>query len=121
MKWLDIMRITRLPIVVASLCCLSSVILVLFGLSTVSFAASLAGTFYGSYRWVFRGVGLLLLGLSLLIYFRQKGICTIDEAKQKRTMIINTIILSLIIAVLGYLFFLYVVIEYLGMLLGIWG
>lgn len=120
MNWQDTLKITGLPVIVASLCCFSSVVLVLFGLSSVSFAASLAGTLYGIYRWIFRGVGLFLLLLSLIFYFRQKGICTLDEAKKKRTMIINTIILSVIVAVLGYLFFLYVVVEYLGMLFGIW-
>ena len=121
MNWQDTLKITGIPVVIASLCCFSSVVLVLFGLSSVSFAASLADTFYGSYRWVFRAVGFFLLALSLLFYFRQKGICTLDDAKRKRTMIMNTVILSLIIAVLGYLFFLYVVVEYLGTLLGIWG
>lgn len=120
MIWQDTLKITGIPVVIASLCCLSSVVLVLFGLSTVSFAASLASTLYGSYKWMFRGIGFLLLVLSLLFYFRQKGICTLDEAKRKKTMIINTVILSLIIAVLGYPFFLYVVVEYLGILLGIW-
>ncbi len=117
----DLVKITGLPVFIASLCCLSSVILVLFGLSTVSFAASLADTFYGSYRWLFRSVGLLLLGLSLVVYFRQKGICTLDEAKRRKKMIINTIIISLITALVGYLFFLYVVVEYLGIIFHIWG
>jgi len=119
--WKDILKITGLPVIAASLCCFSSVVIVFFGLGSVSFAASLANTLYGTYKWVFRGVGLLLLGVSLVLYFRQKGICTVDEARRKRTMIFNTILLSAIIAILGYFFFLYVVVEYLGILLGIWG
>jgi len=114
-------KISSVPVLVASLCCLSPLILVLFGLSTVSFASSLADTFYGEYKWLFRGAGLALLIVALVLYFRrQKGICTIDEAKKRRTEIINTTLLVLITGVLGYLFFLYVVVHYAGVWLKIW-
>lgn len=43
-------KIISVPVVIASLCCLSPVILVLFGLSTAAFAGSLANTLYGSYK-----------------------------------------------------------------------
>lgn len=38
----------------ASLCCLSSVVIVALGLGSVSFATSLADNLYGDYRWYFR-------------------------------------------------------------------
>ena len=117
----EILKLTWLPVFVASLCCLSPLILVLVGLSTVSFAASLADTFYGTYKWVFRFAGLLLLGISLWMYFRRKGICTIDEAKKRRSEIINTISLVFIVSVIGYVVFLYGVVEYAGIVVGIWG
>jgi len=120
MNWKDLLKITGLPVLFASLCCLAPIILVLFGLSTVAFAASLADVFYGTYKWVFRGVGLLLLIGSLIIYFRKKGICTIDEAQKQRKKIINTILIVLIVAVVGYVFWLYVIVEYIGVLLGLW-
>jgi len=113
-------RIIGVPVVAASLCCLSPVILVLLGLSTASFAGSLADTLYGSYKWVFRIVGLILLCLSLILYFRKKGVCTLDQAKRHRNEIINTVLIALIAAVGGYFFFLYVVVEYIGMWLHIW-
>jgi hypothetical protein len=76
-KFFTILKISSIPVFLASLCCLSPVILVLLGLSTVSFASSLADTFYGQYKWVFRVVGLLALLLSLAYYLRrQKGIFT---------------------------------------------
>lgn len=117
----DILKISGLPVVIASLCCLSPVILVLLGLSTASFASSLADTLYGDYKWVFRGIGLVALLGSLWFYLsRKKGICTIDEAVRRRNEIINYVALTLIVGVLGYLFFLYVVVHYVGVWLTLW-
>ena len=116
----DLLRIVGLPVVMASLCCLSPVILVLLGISTVTAAGSLADTLYGDYKWVFRGVGLLALALSLLLYFRRRGVCTLDQAKRRRNEILNTALLALIAGVAGYAFFLYVVVEYVGVWLGVW-
>ena len=120
MNWKDILRITGLPVVLASLCCLSSVVIVLFGLGSVAFGASLADTFYGTYKWVFRSIGLIALCLSLVMYFRSRGICTLDQAKRQRNKIINITLISLICAIAGYFFFLYVVVEYAGIWLHIW-
>lgn len=121
MKFKEIFKITGIPVVFASLCCLTPIILVLLGLSTITFAASLTNVLYGDYKWAFRTAGLLLLVLSLFIYFRSKGICTINEAKRQKNKIINIILISIIAAVIGYVFFLYVVLEIIGNLLGIWG
>ncbi|PIR52524.1 hypothetical protein COU76_06045 [Candidatus Peregrinibacteria bacterium CG10_big_fil_rev_8_21_14_0_10_49_10] len=120
MKARDIFRIIGAPVVFASLCCLSPVILVLLGISTVSFAGSLADTLYGDYKWIFRGVGLLLLIISLVLYFRKRGVCTLDQAKRSRNKIMNTVLMSLIVAIAGYFFFLYVVVHYIGVWLQIW-
>lgn len=120
MKLKEILRITWLPVVGASLCCLSPVILVLLGLSTVTFASSLADTFYGEYKWWFRASGLLLLLISLVLYYRKKGVCTLDQAKKRKNEIINTVVLTLIAGVLGYMFFLYVVVHYIGVWLDLW-
>lgn len=117
----EILKISSWPVVIASLCCLSPVILVLLGVSSVSFASSLADTFYGEYKWAFRGVGLLALLASLYYYLtRKKGICTIDEAKKRRNEIINYIALTVVVGVLGYVFFLYVVVHYIGVGLKLW-
>lgn len=117
----EVFKISSIPVVIASLCCLSPVILVLFGISTVSFASSLADTFYGEYKWYFRAAGLLALTGALFFYiYRKKGVCTIDEAVRRRNEILNLIALTLIIAVIGYIFFLYVVVHYLGVFLNLW-
>ena len=120
MKTKDVMKITGLPVLFASMCCLSPIILVLLGVSTVSFASSLADTFYGEYKWYFRGFGLLTLVASLWIYFRSKGICTLDQVKRNKNKVMNTVLISFIVATLAYVFWLYVVVHYWGVWLNLW-
>lgn len=116
----DLLRVTGIPVLFASLCCLAPLVLVLFGLSGVAFAASLSDTLYFGYAWAFRAIGLVLLTVSLVIYFRKKGVCSLDEAKRQRRKIINTVLIVLVIAIVVYLFFLYIVVGYFGGLLDIW-
>jgi hypothetical protein len=121
MKLKELLKVSSLPVVFASLCCLSPVILVSLGLSSAAFASSLADTLYGDYKWVFRGLGLVLLSISLWFYFRRsKNICTLDQAKRRKNEIINTVALTLIAAVGAYIFFLYVVVHYWGVWLKLW-
>ncbi len=121
MRIADILKITSMPVVFASLCCVSPLVLVMLGLSTVSFASSLADTLYGQYKWVFRLVGFVLLVGSIILYVRrEKNICTLDEAKKRRNEIINIVAVSLIVGVVGYIFFLYVVVHYVGVFFAIW-
>ena len=87
----------------------------------MSFAGSLADTLYGDYKWVFRLMGLLALIASLVVYFRNKGICTLDQVRRKRNQVVNMILVALIVAVMGYVVWLYVVVELIGKLVGIWG
>ena len=109
--------------IIASMCCLPSVVLVLFGLASVSSAAALSDTLYwgdGGYAW-FRPL-MLLLALSfvivgLVIHFRGKGICTLDQAKRARRKIVNTSLLVLIVSYLSYLLLNYVILTEIGILL----
>jgi hypothetical protein len=117
----ELFKVTWLPVLVASLCCLSPVVLVLFGLSSVAFAASLSDVLYGQHRWAFRAAGLVLLALSMVLYFRRnRGICTLDEAKRRRNEVLNTAGLILVAGVFAYLLWLYVIVELVGIWLGIW-
>jgi uncharacterized membrane protein len=116
----EIFKIISLPVLFASLCCLAPLVLVLLGISTVAFGASLADNLYGNYRWGFRILGVLALAGSLFIYFRSKGVCTIDQAKRRRKFLINTIFLSVVVFVIGYIVFLYVIVEAVGIPLGLW-
>jgi len=119
-KLKDSLKIASVPVLFASLCCLSPLLLLVFGIASVSVAASMADVFYGTYKWIFRGVGLLLLIVGIVMHLRKQNICTFDEVKKQRTRIINTILLTLLVGVLGYIFFLYVVVHYWGVFLGVW-
>jgi hypothetical protein len=99
----ETIKLTWLPVLVASLCCLTPVVLVLLGLATVSAAVSLTDVLYGQYKWLFRGVGLLLLAGSVALYVRRtKGICTLDAAKRRRSEIVNVSMFVLIVGLVGY-------------------
>ena len=107
---------------IGGLCCFTPVVLVLLGLATVSFAASLTDVLYFQYKWAFRGVALLFLSVALFWYFYKKEkICTLHALKKNRRKIVNFILLTLVIAVIAYMIWLYVVVEIVGILLGIWG
>lgn len=121
MKLKEIFNLSLMPAIIASLCCLSPLILVLAGFASISFAASLATTLYGTYKWWFRIAGLILLGMTTVLYLRRnRGICTINEVKKRRNEIINIVALSVIGGVVSYIIFLYVIVHYTGAWLGIW-
>jgi len=68
------------------------------------------------YSWYYSS-----LVVSVFFYIRrQKGICTIDEAKKRRTEIINILAITITAGVVGYIIFLYVILEYIGKWQGIW-
>lgn len=120
MRLRELLNLTGLPIFIASLCCITPIVLVLFGLSTVAFAASLTNLLEGKYQWAFILVGLIALTISLIFYFRKTGICTIDQVQKHRNEIINKTILSLLAAGVGYYIFFYILLDFIGRKLGIW-
>lgn len=119
-SWKDLFKISSIPVFIASLCCLSPILLLSFGLVTLSVASELADIFYGTYKWVFRGVGLVALVVAFVFYLRRTGVCTLDDVKKRRNEVLNKFILTITAGVLGYIFFLYVVVHYLGVWLSIW-
>ena len=111
--------------VVASMCCLPSVVLVMFGIASVSTGAALSDTLYwgeDGYSW-FRPLMLAIAAITvcvgLVFYFRSQGVCTIDQAKRERRKIINTSIMILIISYLSYLLLNYVILTEIGILFGL--
>lgn len=120
MKIKDIFKVITVPVIFSSLCCLSPLLLFIFGLSTASFAGSLADTLYWEWKWAFRIMGILLFLVFIYFYFRKKGICTIEKAKRDRNKIINFIILTFLIGILMYLFWLYIVLHYIGVYFKLW-
>lgn len=116
----EILRITSLPVLFASMCCLSPIIIFIFWLGSLSFVSSLTDTLYGDYKWYFRSIGLLLLAISLFFHFKRKWICTLDQVKKQRNKVINTILTVIISSILAYIFFLYIVVHYIWVFLDIW-
>lgn len=114
-----ILVLSGLAALVGGLCCLTPVVLVLLGLASISAAASLGNVLYGDYHWEFRLVALALLALALVIYFRRKGICTLDSARRERNRIINTSLVVLIFAAGIYIFWTYVAVHWFGIWAGL--
>ena len=107
----------------ASMCCFPSVVLVLFGLASVSSAAALSNDLYwgtngmGWFRPALSAVSVVLVVAGLVMYFRGEGICSLDEAKRQRKRIVNTSIVVLSLALASYIVFNFVILTELGVAL----
>ena len=105
----------------ASMCCLPSVIWVLFaGSSAIVAANELAKDLY--YSWVrlaLYAVSLCMLIIGLVIYSRNRGICDIDDVRRERRRVVITSLALFAVTVLGYLVWNYVVLEVVGIALGL--
>ena len=104
----------------ASMCCFPSVVLVMFGLASVSSAAALSNDLYwgtngmGWFRPLLSTVSLGLVITGLVLYFRRQGVCTMDEVKRQRTRILNTSLFVITLSIVTYLVFNFVVLTELG-------
>lgn len=107
----------------ASMCCFPSVVLVFFGLASVSTAAALSNDLYwgtngmGWFRPLLSVLSVVFVTLGLVLYFRNEGICTLDEAKRQRTRILNTSLAVMTLSLLLYLLFNYVILTEVGIAL----
>ena len=110
---------------IASMCCLPSVVLVMLGLATVSTGAALSDTLYwggDGYSWfrpLMGAIAAMSVVVGLTMYFRNQGICTLDQAKRSRRRIINTSLLVLTISYMTYLLFNYVILTEIGIQFGL--
>jgi len=110
---------------IASLCCLPSVVLVMFGIASVSTGAALSDTLYwgeDGYSWfrpLMLAIAAITVCIGLVFKFRSQGICTIDQAKRERRKIINTSIVVILISYLSYLLLNYVILTEIGILFGL--
>lgn len=111
--------ISALAGLIGGLCCVTPVVLVLLGLASISVAADLGNVLYGNYRWLFRLGALGFLALSLWIYFRRRGICTLDQARRERNRIVNTSLVVVIGAIGVYIFWTYIAVHYWGIAVGL--
>ena len=107
----------------ASMCCIPSVVLVLFGLASVSSAAALSNDLYWGtngmswFRPALSVLSLVWVALGLVLYFRNDGICTLDEVRRQRKRIVNTSVVALTLAVLVYVVFNFIILTEIGVAL----
>lgn len=116
----DLIKFSAPAVFIASLCCIAPIVVVLLGLGSVSFAIGLTDLLDRQYQWVFILAGFVTLVISLVIYFRSRGVCTLDQAKKHRTEIINKILTVLSISALTYVIFFYGILGYIGKVLLLW-
>ncbi|MEX2045971.1 MAG: hypothetical protein WEE03_02325 [Chloroflexota bacterium] len=62
-------------------CCVSPVILYLIGVASATTAVSLGNTLYYDYGWYFRGAGLAVGVLAVILYLRGRGRCDLRAAR----------------------------------------
>jgi hypothetical protein len=111
-----VISISFISAIIAGFCCIAPVVLVLFGLSTVSFAAAFNNTIETTYDMAFMIAGLAFLFLGLTIYLNTKGKL---RPKQSRTYI-NYFIIGLIVFVVAYLMLHDFAARAIGYNFGIW-
>jgi hypothetical protein len=114
-----ILLFSSLGAFIGGLCCLTPIAAVLLGLSTVAAANSLGNSLYGEYKWHFRAAAAIFLTAALVVYFRKRGICTLDQARRQRNRILNTVILTVLAAVSVYTIWNYIVLHYWGIAAGL--
>lgn len=106
---------------VGGLCCFAPVVVVLAGIGSVSYAVSLTDLLYYEYAWAFRLAGLGFLLASFVVYlYTNEGVCSVDAAVRKRRKIVNLLGVAVILATVAYVVWLYVIVELIGLALGIW-
>lgn len=104
---------------VAGLCCLSPIALVLFGLSSVSFAAGMGNVLYGEYRWFFRAAAAVTGCGATVVYLRTRGVCTLDAVRRRRRFVTDVVVLTGFGTLTAYLFLTYVVLQAWGIQVGL--
>ena len=107
--------------ITASLCCLPSVIWVLFaGSSAIVAADQLSNDLYYSWvRFALYGLSFCMVSYGLVLYFRNQGVCTLDDARRERRRVVNTPLAVFTSAVLAYLVWNFVILEIIGIAIGL--
>ena len=107
--------------VTASLCCLPSVIWVMFaGSSAIVAADQLSNDLYYSWvRFALYGASFCMVAYGLVLYFRNQGVCTLDDAKRERRKVVNTSLAVFTAAIIAYLVWNFVILEIVGIAIGL--
>ncbi len=73
--------------ILASLCCIGPLVIILFGLGSVSFALSI-----GQYRPYFLGFGVLFMVFAIVLHLRKKNCLSAGGLKKEKYFIISTVL-----------------------------
>jgi hypothetical protein len=119
MRMLEALKLSFPAVVLATLCCLSPLVLVLFGAGVSSFGVLVFTRTLGPYEWVFFLAGALLLIASVWFYLRSKGVCTLSQARVRRNEVVNTLLVVGIVSIVAFIV-LYGAVAVIGERLGIW-
>jgi len=116
-----LVAIVGISAITASMCCLPSVIWVMFaGSSAIVAADTLSNDMYYSWvRYALYALSLVMLSYGLVLYFRNRGICTLDDLSRERNRVLNTSLAVFTAAVLTYLVWNFVILEIIGIELGL--
>ena len=105
----------------ASMCCLPSVVWVLFAGSSAMVAANELSNdlYYSWFRYALYAASLSMMSVGLIIYFRNRGICDLDDVRRERKRVVNTSMALFTATVLGYLIWNFVILEIIGISIGL--
>jgi hypothetical protein len=119
MKVTQVLTLSLPAAIVASLCCLSPLVLVLFGAGATSFGVVLFTRTLGPFEWTFFLGELVFLGGSLVLYFRSRNICTLDQMRAHRREAVNTGLLVVLAALVAFVM-IYGTVTVSGNSIGLW-
>ena len=114
-------RLVALSAITASLCCLPSVVWVMLaGSSAIVAADQLSNDLYYSWvRFALYLVSLSMLSYGLVVYFRNRGVCTLDDVKREKRRVVNTPLAVFTAAILTNLIWNFVILEGVGIAIGL--
>ena len=114
-------RLVALSAITASLCCLPSVVWVMLAGSSAIVAADQLSNdlYYSGVRFALYLVSLSILSYGLVVYFRNRGVCTLDDVKREKRRVVNTTLAVFTAAILTYLIWNFVILEVVGIAIGL--
>lgn len=115
----SIIGISSLAGLIASLCCVTPVVLVLFGITSVSFASALDYQLDSNYEAAFVLLGMATLFLGIWVYYKKNRLFLSDNVG--KTRLINYLIIGMVFFLVAYLIIHNIIAFSLEERLGIWG
>ena len=89
---------------IALLCCISPVILVLLGLSSVTAAIALGNNLFNNYKLYFIGASAVFLVGAILYKLKKQNQCSLSGARKNLNKILLTLIIGVVVYIIWYVF-----------------